>query len=84
MRQNIGYRMANRFADAQLSLRAAGRGTLLLLVAGHRSKNHLVMPGVRAAGIGSLPVETNETSMAGAAPAIAFSQFQFKKIRALR
>jgi hypothetical protein len=42
------------------------------------------MPGVQAAGIGSLPVETNETSMAGTNPAIAISQFQFKKIRALR
>jgi hypothetical protein len=34
MRENIGNRMAHGFADAQLSLRAAGGGTLLV-VAGH-------------------------------------------------
>jgi hypothetical protein len=36
LRQNLGHRMANLFADAQLALRAsAWRGTLLLMVAGH-------------------------------------------------
>jgi hypothetical protein len=35
MRENIGNRMAHGFADAQLSLRAAGGRTLLLVVAGH-------------------------------------------------
>ena len=33
--QNIGDRMAHRLADAQLSLRAAGGGTFLLVMAGH-------------------------------------------------
>jgi len=35
LRQNLGYRVANLLADTQLTLRAAGRGTLLLVVAGH-------------------------------------------------
>ncbi|WP_426616342.1 hypothetical protein [Bradyrhizobium sp. McL0616] len=38
LRQNLGYRVANLFADAQLSLRAAGRGTFLLMMAGHSTK----------------------------------------------
>jgi hypothetical protein len=42
------------------------------------------MPAFQPRAIGVVPVETNETWMAGTHPAIALSQFQFKKIRALR
>ncbi|WP_247807631.1 hypothetical protein [Bradyrhizobium sp. 4] len=38
LRQNLGYRMANLLADPQLTLRAAGRGTLFLMMAGHGLK----------------------------------------------
>ncbi|CUU14123.1 hypothetical protein CDS [Bradyrhizobium sp.] len=35
LRQNLGHRVANLLADTQLALRAARRGTFLLMVAGH-------------------------------------------------
>jgi hypothetical protein len=76
--------MANLLADAQLPLRAAGAGTLFLLVAGHCFEITSSCPRQCGVGICICPVETNEAWMAGANPAIALSQFQFKKIRALR
>ena len=39
VRQNIGNSMAHRFPDAQLSLRAAGRGIPLLMMARHCRQN---------------------------------------------
>jgi hypothetical protein len=39
LRQNLGYRVANLLADAQLTLRAAGRGTLFLMMARHSRKS---------------------------------------------
>jgi len=83
LRQNIGYRVANLLPDAQLTLRAAGRGTLLLVVAGHNLEITSSCPRLDTS-IVICPVETNERRMAGKNPAIALSQFQFKKIRALR
>ncbi|MGY8633013.1 hypothetical protein RAD15_11105 [Bradyrhizobium sp. 14AA] len=83
MRQNLGHRVANLLADAQLTLRAAGRGTLLLMMAGHgrKSPRHAREWDT---SIVICPVETNGARMAGKNPAIAFPQFQLKKIRALR
>ncbi|WP_342741114.1 hypothetical protein [Bradyrhizobium sp. B117] len=75
--------MANLLADAQLTLRAAGRGTLLLVVARHRRKSPR-RARVWDTSIVICPVETNEARMAGKNPAIALPQFQLKKIRALR
>jgi hypothetical protein len=83
LRQNLGYRVANLLADAQLTLRAAGRGTFLLVVAGHRRKSPR-RARVWDTSIVICPVETNEAWMAGKNPAIALPQFQLKKIRALR
>ena len=40
LRQDVGDRVTHGFADAQLALRAAGGGTLLV-VAGHSSKSKL-------------------------------------------
>ncbi|WP_246755920.1 hypothetical protein [Bradyrhizobium sp. CCBAU 53338] len=83
LRQNIGYRVANLLADSQLSLRAAGRGTLFLMMARHGRKSPR-RARVWDTSIVVCPVETNEALMAGKTPAIALPQFQFKKIRALR
>ncbi|WP_245305508.1 hypothetical protein [Bradyrhizobium sp. LTSP857] len=83
LRQNLGYRVANLLADTQLTLRGAGCGTLLLMVAGHSSKSPR-HARVWDMGIVICPAETNEAWMAGKNPAIALPQFQFKKIRALR
>jgi hypothetical protein len=76
--------MADRLADAQLPLRATGRGALFLMMAGHSLENHLDVPAFGHEHCHCFGVETNETSMAGRIPAIALSQFQLKKIRALR
>ncbi|MET4386902.1 hypothetical protein ABIB73_002651 [Bradyrhizobium sp. F1.4.3] len=64
LRQNLGYRVANLLANAQLTLRAAGRGTFLLVVAGHfwKSPRHA---RVWDTSIVICPVETNERRMAG-------------------
>jgi hypothetical protein len=83
LRQNIGYRVANLLTDAQLTLRAAGRGTFFLVVAGHGLEITSSCPRLDT-GIVICPVGANEAWMAGKNPAIALPQFQFKKIRALR
>ncbi|WFU29123.1 hypothetical protein QA649_00250 [Bradyrhizobium sp. CB1717] len=75
--------MANLLADAQLTLRAAGRGTFFLVVAGHGRKSPR-RARVWDTSIVICPVETNEAWMAGKNPAIALPQFQLKKIQALR
>ncbi|MGY3610370.1 MULTISPECIES: hypothetical protein [unclassified Bradyrhizobium] len=41
VRENLGNRMAHGLADAQLTLRAAGGGTLLLMT-GHYLKSQIV------------------------------------------
>ncbi|HEX9215143.1 MAG TPA: hypothetical protein VF901_31900 [Bradyrhizobium sp.] len=78
LRQNIGYRVANLLADTQLTLRAAGRGTLLLVVAGHSSKSPR-HARVWDMGIVICPAETNEAWMAGKNPAIALRNFSSKR-----
>ncbi|WP_271600382.1 hypothetical protein [Bradyrhizobium sp. CCBAU 45384] len=83
LRQNIGYRVANLLADAQLTLRAAGRGTLFLMMPWHGRKSPQ-RARVWDTSIVICPVETNGAWMAGKNPAIALPQFQLKKIRALR
>ena len=83
LRQNLGYRVANLLADAQLTLPAAGRGTFLLVVARYGLEITLSCPRLDT-GIVICPVGANEAWMAGKNPAIALLQFQFKKIRALR
>jgi hypothetical protein len=75
--------MAKLLTDAQLTLRAAGCGTLLLVMAGHRLKSPRHARALDT-GIVICPVETNARWMAGKNPAIALSPFQLKKIRALR
>ncbi|MEW6149541.1 MAG: hypothetical protein AB1745_16300 [Pseudomonadota bacterium] len=58
LRQNIGHRVANLLAHAQLTLRAsAGCGTLLLMMAWHsrKSPRHA---RAWSAGIVICPVET--------------------------
>ncbi|WP_246229828.1 MULTISPECIES: hypothetical protein [Bradyrhizobium] len=83
LRQNLGYRVANLLADAQLTLRAAGRGTFLLMMARHRRKSPRPAR-VWDTSIVICPVGTNEAWMAGKNPAISLPQFQLKKIQPLR
>ncbi|WP_369726802.1 hypothetical protein AB8Z38_24315 [Bradyrhizobium sp. LLZ17] len=64
LRQNLGYRVANLLADTQLTLRAAGAGTLLLMMAGHISKSpHRAQ--IWDTSIVICPAETNERWVAG-------------------
>ncbi|WP_448046440.1 hypothetical protein [Bradyrhizobium liaoningense] len=83
LRQNVGHRVANLLADAQLTLRApAGRGTLLLMVAWHsrKSPRH-----ARNWDTGIVVFLLKRRGVDGRKnPAIALPQFQFKKIRTLR
>ena len=52
LRENVGHRVAHQLADAQLALRAAGRGTFFLMMAGHnRVLKSLVMPAFDRASI---------------------------------
>jgi hypothetical protein len=83
LRQNLGYRVANLLADAQLTLRPAGRGAFFLMMARHSRKSPC-RARVWDTSIVVCPVETNAARMAGKNPAIALPQFQLKKIRALR
>ncbi|MCS3542313.1 hypothetical protein ACK28Q_42850 [Bradyrhizobium japonicum] len=58
LRQNLGHRVANLLADTQLALRAARRGTFLLMVAGHGWKSPR-RARVWDTSIVICPVETN-------------------------
>ncbi|MBR1176771.1 hypothetical protein JQ617_22670 [Bradyrhizobium sp. KB893862 SZCCT0404] len=75
--------MANLLADAQLALRAAGRGTLLLMMPWHgrKSPRH---DRVWDTGIVIFPVETNAVRWPEKIRPSHSRYFSSKKIQSLR